>query len=97
MGSGVGAVNAMKGYRNRMCKLLAWGGSLAPSWSRKEGKGTELIKEGRGQIQSKLEPEDLVRIWLLFLMPRNATGEFQMGKGHTRMFSLRGARTPVRT
>ena len=40
LGSGVGAVKVMKGYRNRMCKLLAWGGSLAPSWSRQEGRGT---------------------------------------------------------
>lgn len=43
-------------------------------------RGLGLMKERRGQIKRRFGPEDLVRTWLLFLMPRKALGEFQVEK-----------------
>lgn len=87
----------MKGYRNRMCKLLASEGAWHLRGAERRPRGLELIKEGRAQVKSKLEPEGLVGTWLLFLMPRKATGEFQMEKDHKWMLSLGVARMLVRT
>ena len=44
-----------------------------------------------------MEPEGLAGTWLLFLIPRKATGEFQMEKDHKWMLSLGVARMLVRT
>ena len=63
-GRKVGGVNEMYRHRNRTCKLLTCGGSLALSWSRKEAKGTWADQGRERADQEEVWPEDLVRTWL---------------------------------